>query len=103
MRHLAERAVAALKVRTLIIGNSGSGKTTLAQPLGLKFGIPTIDLDSVFWEGEGYGRDKRIASQMVCEVAAAELWRIELLVWTDLSWNEWKAGHCRRLVQFKIL
>jgi len=35
VRHLAERAVAALKVRTLIIGN-------------MKFGIPTIDLDSIF-------------------------------------------------------
>ena len=37
-------------MRTAIIGNSGSGKTTLARALAHGLSIPTLDLDTIYWE-----------------------------------------------------
>jgi adenylate kinase family enzyme len=37
-------------MRTAIIGNSGSGKTTLARALASGLSIPTLDLDTIYWE-----------------------------------------------------
>lgn len=37
-------------MRTAIIGNSGSGKTTLARALANGLSIPTLDLDTIYWE-----------------------------------------------------
>ena len=35
--------------RVLIIGCPGAGKTTLARQLGVRFHLPVVHLDSIFW------------------------------------------------------
>jgi adenylate kinase family enzyme len=37
-------------MRIAIIGNSGSGKSTLAKTLAEGRAIPTLDLDTIYWE-----------------------------------------------------
>jgi cytidylate kinase len=36
--------------RIVILGNSGSGKSTLAHKLAQAQRIPTLDLDTIYWE-----------------------------------------------------
>jgi len=103
----------AIRHRTLVIGNSGSGKTTVAMSIGMAFGVPTIDLDSIFWEGKGYGskRDKEAALQMVKEIVSTSHWIIEgvypwllepameratAIVWLDLNWDDCRSGQLTR-------
>jgi adenylate kinase family enzyme len=39
-----------MPTRIVIIGNSGSGKSTLARKLAAPESIPTLDLDTIYWE-----------------------------------------------------
>jgi len=94
--------------RVVIIGNSGSGKTTLARALGSRFGIPTLDLDRVHWDGTvGVRRDEEAARRMTRDEADKPRWVIEgvygwlaeaalpratALIWLDLPWSECRAG-----------
>lgn len=43
--------------RIHFIGGSGSGKSYLARKFSREFGLPTLDLDDIFWskEAEAYG------------------------------------------------
>ena len=38
--------------RILIIGNAGAGKSTFARALSLKFDLPLVHLDKLFWRGD---------------------------------------------------
>jgi adenylate kinase family enzyme len=90
--------------RAVVIGNSGSGKSTLAQRLATLAGVPAIDLDTLRWDGNGYGvkREEAVARALVRDAAAAPRWVIEgvfgwlaqeampratALVWLDLPWS----------------
>lgn len=44
-----------MPTRIVILGNSGSGKSTLARKLGEAQRIPTLDLDTVYWEPQSGG------------------------------------------------
>lgn len=37
--------------RISIVGNSGSGKSTIARALGARLGVPVLELDSLFHQG----------------------------------------------------
>jgi len=67
--------------RIHIIGSTGSGKTHVACLLSRRFGIPTFDLDDLFWDRSAstYGvraredvRDRRLA-----EIVTGDAWIIE--------------------------
>jgi hypothetical protein len=40
--------------RILVLGDSCSGKTTLAARLGERLGVPSVDLDGLFWHRPGW-------------------------------------------------
>ena len=44
---MTERAIGD---RIVVIGTTGAGKTTMAGQLSSKFGIPHIEIDSLFWK-----------------------------------------------------
>ena len=67
--------------RIHIIGSTGSGKTHVACLLSRRFGIPSFDLDELFWDrsASAYGiratadvRDRKLA-----ESVASEMWILE--------------------------
>jgi adenylate kinase family enzyme len=37
-------------MRVAILGNSGSGKSTLAKKLSRDSSLPSLDLDTIYWE-----------------------------------------------------
>lgn len=65
--------------RVLIIGNSGSGKSWLAARLSELENLPVTDLDTLYWEPEGYGvaREKADVLNDVLAVAGKERWILE--------------------------
>lgn len=91
--------------RIAVFGNAGSGKTYLSQKLGLQYGLPTVDLDTLFWMPPGQYELKRPEDQlngMVEELGTGETWivegvygelvlqllgRAQLLIWLDLPWQ----------------
>src|SRR5215472_16095499 len=96
--------LAALKQRTVIVGNSGSGKSIFAESLAALAHVPVIDLDLLHWENDGYRikREEEVAKRLVRDAAAAPRWIIEgvygwlaeialpkasALVWLDLPWS----------------
>jgi adenylate kinase family enzyme len=98
-----------LRGRTVIIGNSGSGKSTLALHISNRFSVPVVDLDSLHWEDDGYGRkrDEKMAFQLAVGEASKPNWIIEgvygwlanaalpradTLIWLDLPWRQCRAG-----------
>jgi adenylate kinase family enzyme len=36
-------------VRVLVLGTAGAGKTTFAQAISQQFGVPCVELDSLYW------------------------------------------------------
>lgn len=62
-----------------IIGPSGAGKTYLAQRLSEKCGIPSYELDDLFWNNEGYSgkRASEIRDAMLAEILQKDNWIIE--------------------------
>lgn len=92
--------------RTVILGNSGSGKSWLAKRMSRRLAIPIIDLDLIHWEPGGYNepREKRMASDMVRELAKGDAWVIEgVYGWlahealphaTALIWLDIEIGEC---------
>lgn len=110
---LTPREIADLKQRVLIIGNSGSGKTTVANRIERLFGSPVVGLDSIHWQGEGYGqkRDEQEARQLVLQATAAPAWIVEgvfgwlaqvavgqatALIWLDFALDECRKGLLER-------
>src|SRR5262245_53435910 len=105
----------ALRERTVIIGNSGVGKSTLAADLAALVHVPAIDLDDLFWEGDGYERkrDEQTVLQMAHERAAQPRWIIEgvygwvaeitpratALIWLDFPWSLCRAGIVARFAR----
>lgn len=65
--------------RVLIMGNSGSGKSWLAARISELKNLPATDLDTLYWEHEGYGRAREKSDVMndVLAIAVKERWIIE--------------------------
>ena len=99
----------ALGQRALIIGNSGSGKSTLAERLAALFDVEPIDLDTLHWEDDAYGRkrDEDSARRMVADASANPRWIMEgvygwlaavampratALIWLDVPWSQCREG-----------
>jgi adenylate kinase family enzyme len=99
----------AMRQRSVVIGNSGSGKSVFAGHLAGLCDVPTLDLDLLHWEGNGFGgkRDETVAKTMTHEAAEAPSWVIEgvygwlaevaiaratALVWLDLPWTQCREG-----------
>jgi adenylate kinase family enzyme len=102
----SKRLLDDLGTRTLIIGNSGSGKSTLARGIGSLLEMPVYDLDHFRWV-DGQKRDTESAIQMTRGAGSGSRWVIEgvfgwlaeavieratVLIWTDLEWDDCKAG-----------
>jgi adenylate kinase family enzyme len=105
--------LAALRHRTLIIGNSGSGKSTLAACVSAYAACPNIDLDAIHWADieTGKKQDEQRAREMTVSVSLGACWVIEgvygwlaevaapratALIWLNLPWDECKAGLLHR-------
>lgn len=91
--------------RIAIIGNAGSGKSFLARRLAACHGIPTLDLDHLFWLRPGDYTTKRPADELGALVDAErrkQAWIVEgvygelvepflasaeQLIWLDLPWS----------------
>jgi len=65
--------------RVLIMGNSGSGKSWLATRISEINKLPVTDLDSLYWQQEGYGkaREKAEVLKDVLAIANNKHWIIE--------------------------
>ena len=65
--------------RVLIMGNSGSGKSWLAARISEFKTLPVTDLDTLYWEQDGYGRarEKTEVIKDVLAIANKERWIIE--------------------------
>jgi len=65
--------------RVLIMGNSGSGKSWLAARISEFKKLPVTDLDTLYWEQDGYGRAREKAEVLkdVLAIANKQLWVIE--------------------------
>ena len=64
--------------RIMILGSSGTGKTTLGRFLGKKLNIPTLHLDSVYWEKDWNNIDKaRFDSYMKQFLIKNKCWVID--------------------------
>lgn len=65
--------------RVLIMGNSGSGKSWLAARISEFKKLPVTDLDTLYWEQDGYGRarEKTEVLKDVLAIANKERWIIE--------------------------
>jgi hypothetical protein len=63
--------------RVVVLGNGASGKSTFARSLGEATGIPTTELDSVFWSAdlEPTAPDEWVARQE--ELTADETWILD--------------------------
>jgi adenylate kinase family enzyme len=70
-----------LKPRIYIIGGPGSGKTYIAAKLAPHFGVPTYDLDDLFWDcaARSYGvrTDPAKRDQQLKKIVAEDGWIIE--------------------------
>jgi adenylate kinase family enzyme len=70
-----------LKPRIHIIGGSGSGKSYIAAKLARHFGVPTYDLDDLFWDratgSYGFRTDPTKRDQQLIEIVAQDGWIIE--------------------------
>ena len=87
--------------RIYIIGPSGSGKTTLAKKLSKKLGIPSYDLDDIFWIKKPVKkRRESLLKPRLKKLIKKKKWIIEvvfsswvrdavkksdLIIWVDLS------------------
>ncbi len=72
---------APLKPRIHIIGGSGSGKSYIAAKLAQRFGVPTYDLDELFWDraagNYGIRADPAKRDQQLLDIVARDGWIIE--------------------------
>ena len=70
-----------LKPRIHIIGGSGSGKSYIATKLAQHFGVPTCDLDDLFWNcangSYGFRADPTKRDRQLAEIVAQDGWIIE--------------------------
>ena len=70
-----------LKPRIHIIGGSGSGKSYIATKLAQHFGVPTCDLDELFWDSAngryGVRTDPAKRDRHLAEIVAQDGWIIE--------------------------
>jgi len=57
--------------RVLIMGNSGSGKSWLATRISEINKLPVTDLDTLYWEQDGYGRAREKAEVLKDVLAIA--------------------------------
>ncbi len=96
-----------------IIGNCGSGKSHLAAAMAVKWHLPVVELDRLFWMPRSFTA-KRPPDLVQAEVAvkkAEPAWivegvfgdlaslvldRAELLVWLDLDWETCRTSLVRR-------
>lgn len=65
--------------RVLIMGNSGAGKSWLAARISELKNLPVTDLDTLYWEQDGYGtaREKSEVLKDVLAIANNDRWIIE--------------------------
>jgi energy-coupling factor transporter ATP-binding protein EcfA2 len=65
--------------RVLIIGNSGAGKSWLATRLAMKLRAPHIDLDDLYFVGEGYRQTRTKAETIdrALTMASQACWVME--------------------------
>ncbi len=70
-----------LKPRIHIIGGSGSGKSYIAAKLARHLGVPSHDLDELFWDqaagGYGFRTDPAKRDKQLKEIVAQDGWIIE--------------------------
>jgi adenylate kinase family enzyme len=64
-------------MRVLIIGTSGSGKTTLARKLAKDFGLPHLELDSIYWQRGWKPVDERVFFDRLTTFTLQTNWIIE--------------------------
>lgn len=62
--------------RIWIRGTSGSGKTTLGRAVGVRLGIPAVDLDDLNWLPGWFERPVEEFRALVAEIVALPRWAI---------------------------
>ena len=83
-----------LKPRIHIIGGSGSGKSYIATKLAQHFGVPTFDLDDLFWDSAagsyGFRTDPAKRDRQLAEIVSQDGWIIEgvYFQWLTPSFDE---------------
>lgn len=101
--------------RIVVAGPSGAGKTTVASRLGVAFGLPHTEIDSLF-HGRGWIKRETFLSD-VRDLVATEEWvtewqydsarplliaRADLLVWLDLPRRVVMSQIVRRTVRRRL-
>lgn len=86
--------------RVVVVGTSGSGKTTMARELAGRWGLPHVELDSLFWGPDWTEAPEPLFRERVEAVVHGPRWvvdgnyskvralvwsRAERLVWLDYS------------------
>jgi hypothetical protein len=91
--------------RISVVGATGSGKSVLAGRLAERWGLPLYELDTLFWDGQGYPRPADEFAEVVSDLTQRESWvvdghyrmvreriwrRSEMIVW--LNYPLWVVG-----------
>lgn len=84
--------------RIAVIGTTGSGKSTLAETLSIRFNIPYVELDALFWESGWQEADPFVFWERVEDAITGDAWvtagnyrsvqhmiwdRAEAVIWLD--------------------
>jgi adenylate kinase family enzyme len=98
-------------MRMAIMGNAGAGKSHLARALSVRYSVPVVSLDELFWMPPGQYTTKRPVEQLMALVSAERAkraWAVEgvygeliqpfladaqCLFWLDTPWDV-----CRRRI-----
>ena len=91
--------------RISVIGATGSGKSVLARRLAERWGLPLVELDTLFWDKDGNPRPSGEFAQLVSDLTQRESWvldghyrtvreriwvRSDMIVW--LNYPLWVVG-----------
>ncbi len=63
--------------RVVIVGSTGSGKTTLAHAIGLRCGLPHVELDGLHWEANWVEAPDAVFRARVAAALAGDRWVVD--------------------------
>ena len=99
--------------RLVVIGVSGCGKSVLARQIAVRFGVPHVELDALYWEENWQGASKSAFRARVEEATCVEAWVVDGnysqgrdIVWrraTHVVWLDYGLFTIMRRISFRTL